>query len=283
MPSFREVAVARVLRRYPLMSGRGTLANHRFVRKVTGCGSGACWSQVPGGCEILTPLTDYVGRAVFFTGDLDAKITALCRKIVRPGDTVIDIGANLGAVTYVLASLVGSTGQVHAFEPNPNLANLLSEARQRNNKPNVVVHQIALGDVAGVLPLAVPQGNLGAASLVPSRQKGDAISAQVHRLDDVLEMSRHIRLMKMDVEGFESQVLRGAIGLFDTNPPYAILFELNDGLTGPLIENDTYRFLHERGYSLYSIPRTLFRARLEATDAHASTRPISHDFLAMLK
>jgi FkbM family methyltransferase len=280
MPTFRESVAASVLRRYPLASGRGTIANHRLLSKITGAGRDECWSSVPGGYKIVTPLSDYVGRSVFFFGDLDAKITALCRRIVRLGDTVLDIGANIGAVTFALAALVGPTGRVHAFEPNPRLGALLRKARERNEARQVVIHETALGAENGSLPLYVPCGNAGAASLVPERQSGEPVTVPVRRLDDVLKNVGSIRLIKIDVEGFEPQVLAGAESLFKSSRPEAVVFELNRE-SGPLKNNPTVAFLIQMGYSVYTIPRTFLRVSIRRADINAPT--VGHDFLALRK
>ena len=66
-------------------------------------GAHLAWTRLGCGSEILVPLDDYVGRAAYFVGDLDRKISALIQRIVRSGDQVIDVGANLGVVTLHLA------------------------------------------------------------------------------------------------------------------------------------------------------------------------------------
>jgi hypothetical protein len=77
LATWRQMAVACVTRRYPLSSGCARLANHQWVHRAAGAGRGDVWAHVPGG-QVLASLDDYIGRAAFFVGDLDRKITTLC-------------------------------------------------------------------------------------------------------------------------------------------------------------------------------------------------------------
>ena len=106
MPNIRQKITSFVTKRYPFYSGCGTLANSKIVKFFSGSQNATVWSRVPGG-EVLADLNDYVGRSAFFVGDLDRKITWVCKQIVREGDTVLDIGANIGMVTVLLSDLVG--------------------------------------------------------------------------------------------------------------------------------------------------------------------------------
>ena len=183
-----------------------------------------------GGNYVLAPLDDYMGRAIYYSGDLDRKITWVCSRLVRPGDTVLDIGANLGLVTLILSSLVGETGQVHAFEPIPALQENIVRSAEKNGVSNITVHRMALGNETRMQELSVPPGHAGRASFVSERQNAQdtKIAVPVERLSTVLarESIGAIRLIKIDVEGFEAEVLRGAIECFSKTPPDAIVFEL---------------------------------------------------------
>jgi len=262
-PGWRHVMMALALRRYPLLSGAGTVANHRWVRRFAGRpGCSLAWANGPGGL-MLVPLDDWVGRSVFFAGDLDPKVSAVCRRLVRPGDACLDIGANIGLVTLLLARLAGSAGWVHAVEPNPANLDLLRHSLARLPVANVTLHAVALGADAGTCTLAVPAGNRGAASLVPGRIAAPVASVNVPvlALDELPGIhERKLRLMKLDVEGFEAQVLAGADRLLRTQPPQAILFEHNDG-TPPAASPIVAR-LRAAGYRILALPRRCWRLAL---------------------
>lgn len=211
MPSLRESAVAKVTRLYPFLSGTARIANSQMLRRLTGPASvDPVWAKVAGGW-LKIQLDDFVGRSVFFFGDLDPKLTFICRRVIRQGDQVLDIGANIGLLTVLMADLVGPNGQVFSFEPNPKMLALVDSAISRNGLSQVKLCRFALGDQQATLDLRVPEGNAGMGSLVyqHSRHVTDVFKVPIRTLDEVLDLDgvERIRLMKLDVEGFEDKVL----------------------------------------------------------------------------
>jgi FkbM family methyltransferase len=286
LPSIRQSLVASLSRRYPLYSGCAGIANSRALRRLAGDSEELVWSRVPGG-EVLASLDDYVGRSAFYVGDLDRKITWICKRIVRPGDVILDIGANIGMVTVWLSKLVGPTGLVHAFEPNPLLCDRLLAALERMGRSNVQLHRFALGCSEGELSLCIPNGNAGEASLVvhrdPARSK--TISVPVRRLADVAirEGIQNIRLVKLDVELFEAEVLEGARALLEHSPPESILFEMNGEIGGVVGDEPVFRILKEHNYAFFFVPRRRIWMRLETFDPDAVRQLKGHDVFAIAR
>ncbi len=286
MPTFRQSFVAHLARRYPLYSGCGSLANSAMLRRLAGESDESVWSRVPGG-EVLASLDDYVGRSAFYLGELDRKITWICGRIVRPGDVVLDIGANIGMVTVWLSKLVGPKGRVHSFEPNPLLCERLVAAVDRNGLSNVQLHPFALGPATSELSLCIPIDNAGAASLVrradPSRSR--TISVPVRRLSDVAESEgiEAIRFIKIDVEGFEDQVLEGGRNLIERVRPEAILFEMNAPAGQRVGDQPVVRLLKEYRYGFFAVPRRTVRMRLAAFDPDVVSSLEGHDVLAVAR
>ena len=141
-------------------------------------------------------------------GHRDAEIAHL-RSFVKPGDEVVDVGAHKGAYTWHLARLVGKAGIVHAFEPQPDLAGRLHRAVPRQ----VVVHECALSDREVDLPLSIPvwgrtrlQGHASLEAGAPG-STDISITVPTRRLD---QCGVNPRFCKVDVEGHEVAVLRGA-------------------------------------------------------------------------
>lgn len=284
MPTLRQSMVARFTRLYPFYSGCGTLANKHFVQRLAGQDHSHAWARVQGG-ELLAPLDDYIGRAAFFTGDLDRKISWICSHVVDPGDTVLDIGANIGLVSLLLASLVGPEGHVHAFEPNPVLLDLLKQTFDHNHLTNVTLHPFALGPSETVLNLRIPRVNAGAGSLIRNQANMDCFNHAVcvKRLSQVIEDEHidRIRLVKIDVEGYEDQVFAGAQLMFERACPEMILFECNEHSDLPLHEQPVMRMLQLHDYRFLSIPKCMVRMRLEPFDPMNPGDLASHDFLAV--
>ncbi|MES2884326.1 MAG: FkbM family methyltransferase [Pseudomonadota bacterium] len=283
-PSFRQKGVSLLTRLYPLYSGCGSVANHGLIKRMSGDSGNLVWARVAGG-EVLAPLDDYVGRAAFYAGELDRKIAWICQRLVRPGDTVLDIGANIGMVTVLLADLVGAEGRVESFEPNPRMCGLIRAAVQRNGFGQVRLHPVALGPVSDTMSLRIPRINAGSASLVRSFDEAecDTVTVPVRPLSELLPVGSvaAIRLMKIDVEGFEAQVFAGARPLFDAAPPQAVLFELNERSTAKLIDEPVIQFLSGYGYHFFSIPRNLVQMKLRGFNPAQTDEVEGHDFLAL--
>ncbi len=284
MTTFRRNLVASFTRLYPFYSGCATLANHPLIQKLAGVSDDTVWAAVTGG-EVLAPLGDYVGRAAYYTGELDRKITWICSKLIRPGDTVLDIGANIGIVTLWMAKLVGPEGRVHAFEPNPRMIRLLKQVMQRNSLTNVTLHAIALGPESGNLKLHIPKFNAGMASLIHHRDMPgcEGVDVAVMQLAAVAEHDSigSMRMIKIDVEGYEAEVFKGAESLFKASRPDTILFELVDYIGKPPTSVPLLQFLLERDYRFFAIPRSMARMRLQRFDPLVADKVTGHDFLAV--
>jgi FkbM family methyltransferase len=269
MPTLRQSAVASITRMYPLYSGGGRLANLPLLHRVAGASDEIGWARVQrGGYLAAAPLGDYDGRSIFYFGE-DRKISWVCSRLIQPGDTVIDIGANMGSVSLVLSALVGKRGRVHSFEPNPQMQALIESSIARNGIENIRLHRMALGARAGELVLSIPRGHTGAASFIPARAMADhdQICVPVDTLSAALagEDIDRIRLVKVDVEGFEPQVFEGGAEMFARTPPDVILFELLD-LEGAISNHPSIKILSEYGYGFFCLPRRLFRMSAESID-----------------
>lgn len=280
-PTLIESLLARVMRAYPLASGCGSIANSTALGRMAGYRRVNLWARVAG-AKALVPLDDFVGRAMYFFGELDPKITRALRRVLRPGDVALDIGANLGLVSLQMARMVGPGGAVHAFEPNPTMQAYLSATLAANPNLPIRLHRFALGREEGELPLMIPTGNAGAASLVDSGGSfaTEPVTVQIRQLDTVCAQIGIDRIgaIKMDVEGFEAQVLEGGRTTIERMRPRLILLEEN-GFHPQGPRPHSFRLLQEMGYEVQALPRTLMRVHSLPLD-RLGGRP-AHDFLAV--
>lgn len=274
------MAIAAVTRLYPFLSGTGRIANSNSFKRLGGGEVGDLWARV-GAARILVPLNDYVGRSAFFFGDLDPKVTALARHCLNPGDCALDIGANLGIVATLMAQYVGPTGRVHAFEPAPRMIGYLRQTLAANPHLPLRLHEYALGSESAMLELAIPRGNAGRASLV-ARPKWvkTLVQVPVKTLTDVAreENIRRVDFIKIDVEGFEAEVIKGGLGLIEELRPKFILFEEHRFRPDqPLPES--MACLLDRGYRLFGIAKSLLRLRLVEVTGRSPLK--SFDYIAV--
>lgn len=225
-------AVAWLGRRYPLYRGHGWLSHHVFPNPYPGAAGVPTEVRLRSGPRVLVHTDEFIGRIVFYFGELDPRISWVCRRLLRPGDVVVDIGANYGVVSLLAAQLVGNGGMVHALEPQPAVADLLRRSVAANGFGHLHVHEVALSDADGELELRIPTGNLGGASLSRPAERGSSVMVRVRHGGTFLSelgLSR-IRVLKVDIEGHEAQFLRGAHELLGDCPPDAIVFESNEAL-----------------------------------------------------
>lgn len=279
-PTIRQVIAASMLKLYPFYSGNARLANNSVLQRLVGPSENMVFARVPGG-EVLVRMNEFVGRTVFYTGNLEKKVSWLCSRIVRSGDTVIDIGANVGVVTVLLSSLVGKKGKVFAFEPNPTLHDMFDRTMARNRITNVFLDKVALGDKEGNLSLCFRSDNVGAGSLVYRYDSAQTITVPVTTLSARLRSERlkSIRLIKIDAEGFEPEILCGAMDILRSTRPDAVLFELNDP-GASISDHPTIRIFRDAGYSFFSIPRSVVSMRVERFDPDRHENELSTNFLA---
>lgn len=155
------------------------------------------------------------------------------KRAVREGDVVWDVGANLGLYTVPFSDRAGSSGQVCAFEPTPACFSALERATE--GRPNVKLFNLALGDEAGSLPMSLATDELGAThslAMGSAAKEGQTIQVDVVRGDSLLEREnlRCPNVIKIDVEGFEEEVVRGLSGVLTRRECRAVLIEMHFGI-----------------------------------------------------
>jgi len=154
---------------------------------------------------------------------------------VRPGDSAIDLGANIGWYTTVLSRLVGERGNVYAIEPIPETFCLLSAVVKILGLKNVELFNCAVSDKDGSAVMEIPKHGYGGPNFYMARIVGgqpvnpSLESAQVplRSLDSLLpgRLAEAVTFVKCDVEGHELAVFKGAVKFFDTPKP-AMMIEV---------------------------------------------------------
>lgn len=158
----------------------------------------------------------------------DPENSALLRKILRPGDTFLDLGANVGWFTLLASSVVGPTGSVHAFEPQPTIADYLERTIALNSlQAGITLHRAGVWHEPGSMVLAWHQDseNHAASHLLPAAAEQTAGSLVQLLTLDSLQLAR-CDVIKMDIEGAEPKAMEGASRLLAKTRPI-ILSELN--------------------------------------------------------
>ena len=188
--------------------------------------------EIAPGVRLFIDLSDHVIGLNILRGRYEQDEIQFVRRALRLGDSAIDVGGHIGFFTMNMAAAVGPEGRVYAFEPLETNANLLERSIVENGFGDRVRFQrAAVGAAPGTATLTFPEETLnsggayllrdGSAPLTGNQKKDVPLVAL-----DALELRRPIRLIKMDVEGAEPQVLRGAERILRDDRP-VILSELH--------------------------------------------------------
>jgi FkbM family methyltransferase len=157
-------------------------------------------------------LSKWSSRSTYFLGRWNnLEMQLFMSDLLRPADTVVDVGANNGMFSLVASSLLGDSGKVICFEPNPSCLRVLDQQIVSNQIRNILVHGVGLGEEEGELTLSIPffnsgEGTFGAS--IYSERETYKVKANIIKGDDLL-LDQNPTLIKIDVEGFECSVLAG--------------------------------------------------------------------------
>lgn len=185
--------------------------------------------RVLGRYKMFVDTTD-IGHSshLLLDGYWEMWVTEAMAAVVRPGMTAVDIGANLGYFTLLLADLVGESGQVHAFEPNPAMTTRLRRTISVNGfGARTTVHQVALSDSdGGQADLIIPADEPKNAHIVPAAgaPRPTGLRLSTRRLDSFDELAG-ADFIKIDADTAEEAIWRGASGLFRSRRPLTIFLE----------------------------------------------------------
>ncbi len=156
-----------------------------------------------------------------------AKIAAI-RRLLKPGMTFVDAGSNKGDFALIAAHEMGDRGRVIAFEPEPGNCHWIRASIALNAYESVMLFDLALSDAAGRTPLCLGKWS-GWHSIVPRKKPTASIEVETRTLDSVLAETGdpHVDLLKIDVEGAELLVLRGAERTLADPRLFAVFLELH--------------------------------------------------------
>ena len=222
-------ALSLALRRLPV-AGRGRIIRRLGVAYVS---DGSPWpshatvSRSAGGTIVPVDLADYADRVFYLTGrSTQLGVESALARVLRPGDTYVDVGANNGFTVAYALDRVGRSGTVIAIEPNPECCRRLEMIRSLNRLENLHILPVALGSHPGTAELRLPGGRSGHGTLA---QTTDAVTARVcvetgdaalpHLISDT---DPQLRCIKLDVEGWEPQAVMGMADVLEKHRPFVI-------------------------------------------------------------
>lgn len=206
-----------------------------------------CELTTPEGTFWVDPVSD-IGQRIWRVGSYEPESSALLGRLLKPGDTFLDIGANEGCLCVAAARLVGPTGRVIAVEPQSRLQEVL-ERNFALNRCRAEILRFAVSDHAGSAELHLsPEVNNSASGLAAHTRY--RLPTQTVPLVTLSQLFEHLSLpdsviVKMDIEGFEHEAILGSSELFRTGRIPAILLELHPP------------YIAQRGLDPEAVPRFL--------------------------
>jgi len=216
---------------------------------IVSCGDGA----------VITLYYDSILSKIIFLGGFEQDELTFLQKFLRPGDCFVDIGANIGIFTIIAASRVGKTGKVISFEPSTRTYHRLEANIKLNCFDNVIYHHLGVSDTETELNLTISNEGYDAWNSFSKLKKGKTQSSENvkcicwdHYARDNKLIGK-VDLMKIDVEGWETYVLRGAKTAFSSDDAPVLLVEFTEenAIAADTTCAQLYDLLISYGYTMY--------------------------------
>ena len=240
-----------------LLSGRG-LTKYSFIRKVKHYSLS----------NLQTDYAEVFGNKLFLSkkglalsishyGTYEELESKIMEEKIEMGNIVVDVGANIGLHTLNMARIVGNTGQVFAFEPDPSNFEILKKNVKINNYKNIILEQKAVGDKHGRTTL-YQSDHPGKHRIFPQTEQAKSqVQVELTNLDNYFDsdMIDKINFIKIDVEGLEFSVLKGMKNILKNSKKIKILFEFmpENTMEAGFTPIELLNYLTSNDFKLYCI------------------------------
>jgi FkbM family methyltransferase len=175
------------------------------------------------GPSIYLDKRDVLQNLIIQYGFWEKWVTDIFLELLKPGMTVLDIGANCGYYSLLAAMYVGSHGKVHAFEPSPLHYDNFIKSIEKNGFNNIQLHQVALTNINGETTLYIP-GTGGASIYNPGTPGTIEVKVKTVVLSEYLPEQK-IDIIKIDIDGAEPLIMNDLFKLIDRNEKIKIIME----------------------------------------------------------
>ncbi|RZJ78470.1 MAG: FkbM family methyltransferase [Flavobacterium sp.] len=242
--------INKLLRR-PFFRGQDRIFNFLFKNKFLQKGI-LIGHPLLGNFKISCDTNSWIGSRIIYLGDYEGFIKEQFKTYISTGDTVLDIGANIGFHSLYFSELVGSGGKVICFEPVLTNFNKLKSNIILNQAENIWPHNIALGNKNENISIAADENSTNPGSFNLFERGGD--EEIICRIGDEVLAREKVNFIKIDVEGYESYVIGGLIETITNNRP-KILFEYDPNyiVKSGLPKDYIFKLLSSLNYSFLFI------------------------------
>lgn len=204
----------------------------------------------------ISPKNGFIDTYIYLYGVYEPFMLDLFSKYLHKGMTFVDIGTNIGQHSIYAATIVGESGSVYSFEPIPFIYQQLQDSIALNKFESIIhAKNSALGNEESTKTLHISRNNVGGSSLVNQEGTTEELTVTIKKGDDELLSLKKIDVIKIDVEGYEYEVLLGSKQTLMHHKPLIFL-----EFSGQFYEKNTDHYgqkilslLHECNYALYDI------------------------------
>jgi FkbM family methyltransferase len=243
----RTPASVRSIRKVPVLGGLVHRLSHRVLSNEE-----KIWEQIEAGPSkgLWIELNPRTGRS-YLLGEAEVTVQKALADELRPGMVFYDLGANIGLFSLLGARIVGRSGRVFSFEPDPETAMRLARNVERNAFQNIAVVRKGVWSASGeqrFAPAGASSPDHGTGSFVANGNAANGVPVGCVALDDFIRQAPAPNAIKCDVEGAELEVLRGAEHTFREHRPW-ILCEMHSGAN----DRACRELLQEFGYNVSAV------------------------------
>jgi FkbM family methyltransferase len=236
-------------------------------KKKTSLDPGTMWGKVfdlstkqlvpLNGFSLFVQPDDYIGASIIKYSGHEPHVEKAIRDNLKEGQVFLDLGVNVGYFSMLASSIVGKSGKVIGFEPNPQNLQLIYESKLHNDFPQLKVYPFAVSDKEDILRFTTVGSNGGVVTPTARDQKHYLLVPSVI-LDEVLVYEPKIDMIKIDIEAHEPAALRGMLQLIKKHSPIFIT-EFHPwamGLNNVEPPEDYLKRIAELDYEMYVILST---------------------------
>lgn len=240
--------------------------------------------RLPWGALVTVQTHENVGCEIYHHGIFDKIIPEAIWRLLDPTETAIEIGANIGQNSSIMAARAGQNGRVIAFEPHPEIFEELGKNHEQSKRQDfapVQLERVALGETTGealLVEMNEFSHNRGSARLQSKGETTKGVPVPVRRLDEFLEDANSVGVCKIDVEGHEFGVLKGAEHALHRRIIRDIIFE--DFNPQP---SKATQLLQQYGFTIFELYDTWLKPKIRPLVLNRAPRPgFSWNYLATL-
>ena len=169
-----------------------------------------------------------ISSEIALYGIREPESTKMIQKVVKDGDVVLEIGANRGYYALMESKLVGKNGKVYCIEPLPENVEHLKKNIELNGYNNMEVYQLAIGDKNGTASMSISShSNLGSLMDKKDSRIVGSLKVKLVTLDNFLKEKRFPDFIRMDVEGYEYNIIKGMMNVLKSNKPLKMFIEVH--------------------------------------------------------